>query len=147
MWPVVVLEGMPPEIATEDGGKGWENPFPPKGKEGYQKWQRLCGEMVRHCKATWGDDVYQWYFEVWNEPDGKGYFRGTQEEYFKIYDHAVAGAIAADPKIRIGGLGGAGYDWVRARRTLMKAFRGHWACSRRQRSPSPASGPSSCFTR
>jgi len=114
MHPVIVLEGTPPEMATADDGKGWENPFPPKGEEGYRKWQRLCHEIVKHCKATWGDDIHNWYFEVWNEPDAKGYFRGTQGEYFKIYDHAVAGAVSADPKIRIGGLGGAGFDWVRA---------------------------------
>jgi len=113
MCPVVVLEGMPPEIATDDDGKGWQNPFPPNGEVGYRKWQHLCREIVDHCKATWGDDIYKWYFEVWNEPDAKGYFEGTQEEYFKIYDHAVAGATAADRKIRIGGLGGAGHGWVR----------------------------------
>ena len=113
MWPVVVLETMPPEIATHDGGLSWHNPYPPKGPEGYAKWQTLVREIVRHCKQKWGDDIHNWYFEVWNEPDAEGYFKGTLEEYLRIYDHAVAGATAADPRIRIGGPGGAGTGWLR----------------------------------
>lgn len=112
MWPVVVLETMPPEIATHDDGLGWHNPYPPKGPEGYRKWQRLVFEIVRHCKQKWGNDIYNWYFEVWNEPDAEGYLKGTLEEYLRIYDHAVAGATAADPRIRIGGPGGASTGWL-----------------------------------
>jgi len=112
--PVVMLEGMPTEIATRDGGRGWENPFPPKDDAGYGKWQRICEEMVTHCRQKWGDAIHDWYFEVWNEPDARGYFEGTLEEYLRIYDHAVAGATSADPDIRIGGPGGAGTGWLRA---------------------------------
>ena len=113
MRPVVVLETMPPEIATHDSGLSWHNPYPPKGPEGYRKWQRLIYEIVKHCKQKWGADIRHWYFEVWNEPDAEGYFKGTLDEYLRIYDHAVAGAIAADPRIRIGGPGGAGTGWCR----------------------------------
>lgn len=111
-FPIVVLETMPPEIAGYDSGQGYTNPYPPKDEEGYLKWQKLVYEIVKHCKEKWGEDIYQWYFEVWNEPDASGYFKGTFEEYLKIYDHAVAGATAADPNIRIGGPGGAADSWV-----------------------------------
>ncbi|UCH36264.1 MAG: hypothetical protein JSV65_07895 [Armatimonadota bacterium] len=114
MWPVVVLETMPPELATRDGGLGWHNPYPPRGPAEYLKWQKLVREIVVHCREQWGDDIRNWYFEVWNEPDAEGYFKGTLEEYLKIYDHAVAGATSADPQIRIGGPGGAGTGWCRA---------------------------------
>ena len=122
MLPIVVLETMPPEIAGRRGPKGWTNAFPPKGREGYLKWQRLCRDLVAHCKerwpedsddiATWGRGVEDWYFEVWNEPDAKAYFDGTLEDYLRIYDHAVAGAVAAEPTIRIGGPGGADTGWI-----------------------------------
>jgi xylan 1,4-beta-xylosidase len=102
---------MPPEIATHNDGHGWQNPYPPNGPEGYRKWQRIIHDLVQHCNEKWGDDIHNWYFEVWNEPDASGYFKGTLEEYLKIYDHTVAGAIAADPKIRVGGPGGAGPKW------------------------------------
>ena len=44
----------------------------------------------------------QWYFEVWNEPD-IDYWHGTPEEYWKLYDYAVAGVRAALPAAMVGG--------------------------------------------
>lgn len=113
LWPVVVLETTPPEFATGNSGLAWTNPFPPRGPEGYAKWQELVRRTVAHCRERWGEDIHNWYFEVWNEPDAAGYFHGTLEEYLQVYDHAVAGAISADPRIRIGGPGGAGTGWCR----------------------------------
>ena len=43
-----------------------------------------------------------WYFEVWNEPD-IDYWHGTPEEYWKLYDYAVAGVRAALPGAIVGG--------------------------------------------
>lgn len=113
MWPVVVLETMPPEIATGNDGLNWTNPYPAKGRRGYERWQELNRQIVLHCMRTWGDDVLNWYFEVWNEPDASLYSRGTLEDYLRVYDHAVAGATAAEPRIRIGGPGGGGTHWLR----------------------------------
>ena len=114
MLPVIVLETVPPEIAKRDSGKNWTNPFPPAGDSGYRKWQGLVHALVKHCRDAWGEGIHDWYFEVWNEPDAGGYFKGTQAEYLRLYDHAVAGATAADPDIRIGGPGGAGTGWLKA---------------------------------
>lgn len=113
LWPVICLEGMPPELAVKNDGKNWQNPHPPKGPPEYLKWQHICHEVVRHCRAKWGDAIHNWYFEVWNEPDARSYFSGTLEEYLKVYDHAVAGATSADPAIRIGGPASAGAEWCR----------------------------------
>ena len=44
----------------------------------------------------------QWYFEVWNEPD-IDYWHAAPEEYWKLYDYAVAGVRAALPGARVGG--------------------------------------------
>jgi xylan 1,4-beta-xylosidase len=114
MLPVVVLETMPPPLATHDDGRGWTNPYPPRDAEAYRKWQELIRQVVLHCRERWGGAVREWYFEVWNEPDASGYFKGTLEEYLHIYDRAVAGVTSADPQVRIGGPGGAGPGWVRA---------------------------------
>lgn len=113
MWPVIVLETMPREIAGRYSGKPWTNPYPPEDAAAYLKWQRLVHEIVAHCRQRWGEDIHNWYFEVWNEPDARGYFEGSLEDYLKIYDHAVAGAVSADLDIRIGGPAGAGNEWVR----------------------------------
>ena len=47
-------------------------------------------------------EVESWYWEVWNEPD-IGYWRGTPEEYQKLYDYAADGVKRALPTARVGG--------------------------------------------
>jgi len=77
---------------------GWA--YPPKD---YQKWGNLVYEWVKHSVARYGKaEVESWYWEVWNEPDG-AYWKGTQAEFFKLYDYAADGLKRALPTARIGG--------------------------------------------
>src|SRR5579864_4858939 len=77
---------------------GWA--YPPKD---YQKWAELVFQLVRHLRERYGDeDVKTWLWEVWNEPD-IGYWKGTPEEYFKLYDFSVDAVLRALPEARIGG--------------------------------------------
>jgi xylan 1,4-beta-xylosidase len=55
--------------------------------------------MVSRYGAT---EVSEWYWEVWNEPD-IFYWRGSEEEYNRLYDSAVAGVRAAIPAAKVGG--------------------------------------------
>jgi xylan 1,4-beta-xylosidase len=87
--------------------------YPPKD---YNKWGELVRRWVLHCVARYGiDQVNSWYWEVWNEPN-ISYWKGTREEYFKLYDYAVAGVKAAAPDARVGGpetAGGPGGTFLR----------------------------------
>ena len=77
---------------------GWA--YPPKD---YKKWGNLVYEWVKHCVARYGKaEVESWYWEVWNEPDG-AYWKGTQAEFFKLYDYAADGLKRALPTAKIGG--------------------------------------------
>jgi xylan 1,4-beta-xylosidase len=77
---------------------GWA--YPPND---YDKWRDLVTEWVRHAVAKYGRaEVETWWWEVWNEPD-IGYWQGTPEEYFKLYDYAADGLKRALPTARIGG--------------------------------------------
>jgi len=77
---------------------GWA--YPPKD---YQKWSELVFQFVRHLRERYGDpEVKTWLWEVWNEPD-IGYWKGTPEEYFKLYDFSVDAILRALPDARIGG--------------------------------------------
>jgi len=53
--------------------------------------------------------VEQWYFEVWNEPNGPAYWRATPEEFYKLHDFAIAGVRRALPNARVGGPDVAGH--------------------------------------
>jgi xylan 1,4-beta-xylosidase len=77
---------------------GWT--YPPKD---YDKWRELVHQWVKHSVEKYGRaEVESWYWEVWNEPD-IGYWRGTPEEFRKLYDYAADGVKRALPTARIGG--------------------------------------------
>jgi len=77
---------------------GWA--YPPKD---YQKWAELVSQFVSHLRARYGDaEVKTWLWEVWNEPD-IGYWQGTQDEFFKLYDYSVDAVLRALPEARVGG--------------------------------------------
>lgn len=77
---------------------GWT--YPPKD---YKKWEELCYQWAKHCAEKYGrEEVAQWWWQLWNEPN-IGYWRGTQEEFYKLYDHSVAGVRRALPNAKIGG--------------------------------------------
>ena len=82
---------------------GWA--YPPKD---YNKWRELVYQWVKHSVARYGQkEVESWYWEVWNEPNGY-YWKGTEEEFFKLYDYAADGLKKALPTARIGGINIAG---------------------------------------
>ena len=73
---------------------------PPKD---YAKWGELTRVVTAHLVERYGrETVSQWYFEVWNEPD-IDYWHSTPEDYWKLYDFAVAGVRAALPAAKVGG--------------------------------------------
>jgi xylan 1,4-beta-xylosidase len=87
-----------PQIPVSDIYTGWA--YPPKD---YQKWSELVFQFVHHLRGRYGDaEVKTWLWEVWNEPD-IGYWKGTREEYFKLYDYSAAAVLRALPEARIGG--------------------------------------------
>ncbi|PYV15061.1 MAG: beta-xylosidase [Acidobacteria bacterium] len=77
---------------------GWA--YPPKD---YAKWAELIRRWVLHSVERYGrQDVESWEWEVWNEPD-IGYWQGTPEEYYQLYDYAVDAVKRALPAARVGG--------------------------------------------
>jgi xylan 1,4-beta-xylosidase len=77
---------------------GWA--YPPRD---YQKWAELVFQFVRHLRERYGDaEVKTWLWEVWNEPD-IGYWQGTPEEFFKLYDFSADAVLRALPGAKVGG--------------------------------------------
>jgi len=69
--PFVELSFMPQKLASDPLGifGFWYKPnnSPPKD---YAKWDALMDAFARHLIERYGiDEVAQWYFEVWNEPN------------------------------------------------------------------------------
>ncbi len=105
--------------------EGWS--FPPKD---YGKWQELVRQVAAHMAARYGmAEVSTWYWEVWNEPD-IFYWHGTEQEYNRLYDYAVAGVRAAIPGARVGGPATTGPSPGSKSAAFLEAFLRHCAQDR-----------------
>jgi xylan 1,4-beta-xylosidase len=100
---------------------GWA--YPPKD---YKKWGTLVHEWVKHSIQRYGEaEVKTWWWEVWNEPN-ISYWKGTEEEYFMLYDYAADAVKRALPAARIGGPTSTGPGWDKAN-LFLKHFLDHCA--------------------
>jgi xylan 1,4-beta-xylosidase len=105
--------------------EGWS--FPPKD---YAKWRELVRQVAAHMVARYGmAEVSTWYWEVWNEPD-IFYWHGTEGEYNRLYDYAVAGVRAAIPGARVGGPATTGPSPGSKSAAFLEAFLRHCAQDR-----------------
>jgi xylan 1,4-beta-xylosidase len=87
-----------PGVSYDSIFTGWA--YPPNN---YEKWAVLVGAWVRHCVQRYGEkEVSTWLWEVWNEPDIP-YWRGTEEEYFKLYDFTANAVKKVLPSAQVGG--------------------------------------------
>ena len=87
------------------------NVTPPKD---YKKWETFIKKLVEHWVHRYGiNEVRQWFFEVWNEPNISAFWKETQAEYFKLYDHTARAIKKIDKKLKVGGPATADNAWVK----------------------------------
>ncbi|GLU54558.1 GH39 family glycosyl hydrolase [Dyadobacter frigoris] len=85
---------------------GWA--YPPKD---YTKFAELVYQWVKHSVEKYGKkEVESWYWELWNEPN-IGYWKGTTEEYIKMYDYSADAVKRALPTAKVGGPEVTGPNW------------------------------------
>jgi xylan 1,4-beta-xylosidase len=113
MKPFVELGFMPGALASGSKTIFWwrGNVTPPKD---YKKWADLIRNVTQHFTERYGaDEVKTWYFEVWNEPNLKdGFWTGSQEDYFKLYQYSAEAIKSVNPAYKVGGPATAGAAWV-----------------------------------
>ena len=104
--PIVELASMPAALAADPTQTVFDWKMIVSPPKDYDKWQALVQKFVQHSVERYTAAVVStWYFEVWNEPEccsGK-FWKGSLEDYFKLYDKAAAGVLAALPNGRVGG--------------------------------------------
>ncbi|TCC88801.1 hypothetical protein EZ428_18490 [Pedobacter frigiditerrae] len=101
--PFVELGFMPTDMASGTTTQFWwkGNVTPPKD---FAKWAELVSKFTQHCIDRYGkQEVYSWYFEVWNEPNLSAFWSGSKDQYFELYKVSVSAIKAIDPKLRVGG--------------------------------------------
>ena len=111
--PFVELSFMPKKLASGNTKLNFTynaNITPPASPDA---WGQFIGLFVRHLIDRYGaNEVRQWYFEVWNEPNLTWFFSGTQADYFAMYKAAAQAIKAVDPKLRVGGPSTAAAQWM-----------------------------------
>ncbi len=110
--PFVELNPMPSVLASgTDTIFDWKmNVTPPTD---FGEWGQLVGAFARHVIDRYGlAEVRQWYFEVWNEPNLAGFWTGTQEEYWKLYDASALALKSVDAALRVGGPASSKARWI-----------------------------------
>ena len=112
--PFVEISFMPNKLAARNVLHSfWYKPniSPPKD---WEHWDALIAAFTRHLVDRYGiDEVAQWYFEVWNEPN-LDFWAGEpkQATYWDLYDHTALPIKTVSPRLRVGGPATAQAAWV-----------------------------------
>jgi len=112
--PMVEISFMPYALASKNSIQAfWYKPnvAPPKD---YEKWDALIHAFAQHLIDRYGiEEVAQWYFEVWNEPN-IDFWAGEpkQATYFELYDHTARALKNVSPRLRVGGPATAAARWI-----------------------------------
>src|ERR1700691_6609632 len=113
--PVVEISFMPKKLAFNPDALHpfWYKPnvSPPKSME---KWDDLMTHFAQHLVDRYGiNEVSQWYFEVWNEPNIDFWAGDPKEQtYYRLYDVAARALKGVDSRLRVGGPASAQAAWV-----------------------------------
>ncbi len=115
--PLVEISFMPTQLAANplDLHGFWYHPnvSPPRD---WDEWDAFMTAFARHLVERYGiDEVSQWYFEVWNEPN-IDFWGGVprQQSYFDLYDHTARALKSVSPRLRVGGPATAAASWIPA---------------------------------
>jgi xylan 1,4-beta-xylosidase len=113
--PVVELSFMPAALAADPE----QTVFAYRGiicpPADWSRWADLVAALAAHLVERYGiQEVAQWAFEVWNEPNLEVFWTGSQQDYLRLYDEAAAALKRVDPTLRVGGPATAAGEWIEA---------------------------------
>lgn len=110
--PFVELNPMPTALASGTQTMFWYkmNVTPPTD---IAEWEQLVEAFMRHLVDRYGiAEVRSWWFEVWNEPNLSGFWSGTKEQYFALYDASARALKRVDQGLRVGGPASSKASWL-----------------------------------
>ncbi|MFA6471885.1 MAG: hypothetical protein WCU00_07575 [Candidatus Latescibacterota bacterium] len=75
---------------------------PPKD---FEKWAKVCVNIIRHYNDGWANGFRYGirYWEIWNEPEGRSMWTGTQQQYFELYTVTSRAIKSHDRSLKVGG--------------------------------------------
>lgn len=93
--PIVELDYLPAPLCGE-------RRLPKGGDAFWLRWRGLLRAFLAHLKRIFGaEEIRQWYFEDWNEPDW--WPRERLNEFWRLHDEAAAAVTETDSQLVFGG--------------------------------------------
>ncbi|HEY2350468.1 MAG TPA: hypothetical protein VGH64_15725, partial [Puia sp.] len=113
MKPFVELSFMPEALAS-----GQKTVFNYRANvtqpKDYTDWIKFIEILITHWIERYGlDEIKQWFFEVWNEPNLTAFWTGKQMDYFNLYKHTVTTIKKIDAGLKVGGPATAKNAWIK----------------------------------
>lgn len=110
--PMFTTTFMPTELAS-----GTKTVFTTKGNvtlpRRMEEWSELVTHAASHAVNRYGiEAVRTWYFEVWNEPNLRGFFDGEQKDFFALWQATYRAIKRVDKGLRVGGPSTARAEWI-----------------------------------
>lgn len=112
MRPFVELSFMPTTLSSGDTTVFHyrANVTPPKD---YSQWKIFISKLIQHWIDRYGkEELHSWFFEVWNEPNLKAFWTGTQQDYFNLFKHTFKAIKKIDKHLKVGGPATAKNAWI-----------------------------------
>jgi len=112
MRPFVGLSFTPTAIASGEATmvRHRDNVTPPKN---WSDWSALVRKLAASAVARYGAPaVEQWFFEVWNKPNLRSFWRGSRAQYFHLYRETARALKEISPELRVGGPATAQNAWI-----------------------------------
>ena len=111
--PVVELSFMPKDLAADPNPTVFHYQAHISPPSSWIRWEQLVKTFVQHLIARYGvEEVSQWGFEVWNEPNLAVFWTASQAEYFHMYEVTVRAVKAVDTRLWVGGPATAASGWI-----------------------------------
>lgn len=99
--PFINIGYMPSQLKSNDYSIHSSNVSYPKD---IKKWNELIINLFTHFKEKYGNIVYEWKFEIWNNPDHyKHYWYESNDEFYYFFHQTYNAIKKVSPKFKIGG--------------------------------------------
>jgi len=73
--------------------------------DNFSKWAEICKHIIMHYNDGWNNGFHYniSYWEIWNEPDLDGFWNGTAEQYYQLYNITYKTLKSYNTSLYIGG--------------------------------------------
>lgn len=111
--PVVELGFMPRALARDPEATVFTYGGIVSPPDQQDEWGLVVRELVTALVDHFGiDEVVQWPFEVWNEPNLAAFWTGSMADYHELYDQAARAVKEVDEGLLVGGPATAAVGWI-----------------------------------